>query len=156
MVEDVNIRQATKEDSFALTELALMSKASWGYSNDFLEACKADLTVKESDILTKITYVIEDRKQIAGFYVLSIVNQELEALFVHPDYMGKGIGRLLWQEALEQSKKHGLDSFNIYSDPYAENFYIKMGADRIGFAESKVFPERKLPLLKYELNKADS
>ncbi|GIO08139.1 hypothetical protein J31TS6_41670 [Brevibacillus reuszeri] len=35
--------------------------------------------------------------------------------------------------------------------PYAEEFYLARGAVRIGEIESTVIPDRKLPLLRFEL-----
>ena len=42
---------------------------------------------------------------------------------------------------------------SIQSDPYAEGFYLAMGAVRVGELESTVTPGRMLPLLRFDLGK---
>jgi hypothetical protein len=39
----------------------------------------------------------------------------------------------------------------IQSDPFAEGFYLRLGADRIGEVPSQALPGRVLPLLVYPL-----
>lgn len=141
------IRKAKKEDSKRLSDLAYKSKAYWGYSEEFLEKCKDDLTVTERYIESHPVYVVEESDEVIGFYSLSITERKLDALFIDPNYIGKGIGKLLWSHLLQQAKQLHIEDFTIDSDPYAEAFYLKMGAERIGEIQSTVFPERRLPLL---------
>jgi hypothetical protein len=39
----------------------------------------------------------------------------------------------------------------IHSDPHAEGFYMAMEAKRVGEVISSVFPNRKLPLLVFQI-----
>ncbi|MED1569155.1 GNAT family N-acetyltransferase [Bacillus paramycoides] len=68
-----------------------------------------------------------------------------------PVCIGKGIGKLLWLHLLQQAKQLPIKEFTIDSDPYAEAFYLKMGAKRIGDIQSTVFSNRRLPLLCTEM-----
>ncbi|WP_369900044.1 GNAT family N-acetyltransferase [Bacillus manliponensis] len=141
------IRKAKKEEDKMLSDLAYRSKAFWGYSEEFLEKCKDDLAVTERYIESHLVYVVEESDEVIGFYSLSTTEQKLDALFINPDYIGQGIGKLLWSHLLQQAKQLHIEEFTIDSDPYAEAFYLKMGAERIGEIQSTVFPERRLPLL---------
>jgi hypothetical protein len=49
MTESITIRQAIFGEGQLLSDLAFRSKAYWGYSSEFMEACQAELTVSESD-----------------------------------------------------------------------------------------------------------
>ena len=145
----MNIRKATIDEAGYLSELSFRSKAYWGYSEAFMEACRKDSTILPEDILSSIIFVLEDEKVIKGFIGLEIEDDSclLSNLFIDPNEIGKGYGRRLWQYMLEVAKELNAHSILIHSDPYAEDFYLAMGARRIGEIESTVFEGRKLPLL---------
>ncbi|WP_372898631.1 GNAT family N-acetyltransferase [Salipaludibacillus agaradhaerens] len=94
-------------------------------------------------------YLIEKDYKIIAFYSFALKNKQLEALFIDPDYIGKGIGKLLWFDLLGKAKELNLKEFTLESEPYAEGFYLKMGAKKIGYTSSTVF--RNLPLMKVKV-----
>ncbi|MDU5144025.1 MAG: GNAT family N-acetyltransferase [Paenibacillus dendritiformis] len=143
------IRKATPDEAGNLSGLAFRSKAYWGYSDDFMEACRDDLTISPERIASSLIYVVEEDCRMKGFVGLEIENGEclLTDLFIEPDAIGKGYGRALLQYIIEKAKDLGIHAVTLHSDPHAENFYLRMGARRIGDIESTVFPGRKLPLL---------
>ncbi|MCR6104862.1 GNAT family N-acetyltransferase [Salipaludibacillus agaradhaerens] len=145
------IRKAKPEDSDKLSHLAYKSKSYWGYSQDFLKKCKDDLAVTGEYIEQNPVYLIEKDYKIIGFYSFALKNKQLEALFIDPDYIGKGIGKLLWFDLLDKAKELNLKEFTLESEPYAEGFYLKMGANKIGYTSSTVFPNRNLPLMKVKV-----
>lgn len=53
------IRKAKSSDSDTLSNLAYKSKGYWGYSQDFLERCKDDLTFTGEYIENNPVYVME-------------------------------------------------------------------------------------------------
>lgn len=141
------IRKAMNKDSKILSELAYKSKAYWGYPKEFLERCKDDLTVTAKYLEQNLVYVMEKNYEIIAFYSISVSEKKLDALFIHPEYIGKGLGRVLWLDLLRKAKQLHMEELMIDSDPYAEAFYLKMGAKRIGEIQSTVFTDRHLPLL---------
>lgn len=145
------IRSATADDGEALTTLALASKAYWGYDAAFMEACRDDLTIWPELLMSCI--VAEDTGQILGFASLSVRSQgvQLEHLFVAPDAMRTGIGSVLWRQIVQEAEGRGYTELFIDSDPHAEAFYRRMGAERAGTVTSSVFPDRQLPLLLFPL-----
>ncbi|RJS59054.1 GNAT family N-acetyltransferase [Bacillus sp. PK3_68] len=142
------IRKAKIHEILQLSELAFQSKAYWGYTDDFMEKCKDDLTVTPCDIEEKHVYVLEDNDKLLAFYSLELNPNRLDAFFIKPDYIGKGIGKLLWRDVMDRAKKLNIEEFTLDSEPNAEGFYKKMGAKRIGEISSTVFQNRKLPLMK--------
>ena len=46
----MKIREALLSEANELSELALQSKATWDYSEEFIFACKEDLTITEEYI----------------------------------------------------------------------------------------------------------
>ena len=71
---------------------------------------------------------------------------ELEALFIEPDQIGKGLGRALIEHAIQMSHSSGATRMIIQGDPNAERFYLAAGAVQVGERESDSIPGRMLPL----------
>ncbi len=65
--------------------------------------------------------------------------------------MGKGLGRILFDTIAKHARSLGFTSLNIHSDPYAEAFYLHMGAKKVGDLPSGSIPGRTLPLLEVAL-----
>jgi N-acetylglutamate synthase-like GNAT family acetyltransferase len=146
------IRKAKYEDCTTLSGIAYKSKAHWGYSEEFLNQCKDDLTVTKKHIDENSVYVMEKDNKTIAFYCFSLHEKKLLALFIDPAYIGKGLGRVLWLDLLQQVKCLNIEEFILDSDPNAEVFYAKMGAQRIGEVQSTVFPDRYLPLMQVEVS----
>lgn len=146
------IRKAQNEDCNLLSEIAFKSKAYWGYSKEFMDKCRDDLTITVPYIEKNPVYVMEDGSKITAFYSFSLEDKKLEALFIDPDHIGKGLGKALWSDLLNKAKQLNFEEFTIDSDPNAEAFYLKMGAKKIGEIPSTVFPGRSLPLLSVKVN----
>lgn len=135
-------------------ELALRSKGHWGYDEQFLKACEAELTVPPDFVETHPVFVAEIQGRVVGFYALSSQRPEceLEFLYVEPDDIGRGHGRHLWLHAVKTASHLGCHSMVIQSDPYAETFYTAMGAKKIGESPSGSIPGRTLPVLRFLLS----
>ncbi len=87
-----------------LSELALRSKAYWGYSSDFIEACRDELTYTADQIESPvfIFLIAELAGESVAFYALEELSSskyDLKALFVDPDHIGSGIGHALMAHA---------------------------------------------------------
>ncbi|MEJ8546313.1 GNAT family N-acetyltransferase [Brevibacillus borstelensis] len=147
------IRSPRVEETPALSDLAFRSKAYWGYDAEFMEACRQELMIHPEFLQTCHVYLAEEAGKILGFYRLSIGEKEalLEDLFVDPAAIGRQVGKSLWNHLLDTARELKIDHFLIHSDPYAEGFYAKMGAIRIGGIPSTVIPGRQLPLMKMQV-----
>ncbi len=146
------LRAGRGDEAPALSELALRSKGWWGYSPSFLEACRAELTLDQAT--AEHTRVVEVDGRLAGFYLLTPVKAgrapgrgELSMLFVDPEFIGSGVGRVLAEDARRVAGAQGWTHLLIASDPQAVDFYVRMGAEQIGEQLSESIPGRSLPLL---------
>jgi GNAT superfamily N-acetyltransferase len=148
------IRKASPEEAEALTELAMRSKAHWGYDGAFMAACRPVLTITAAYIKENPVFAAEEQAVLAGFCSLVVhgTNAELDNLFIEPAFIGKGCGRLLWDRSVLYCKENGLSEMTIDADPFAEGFYLKMGAARVGESTSTVQPGRLLPRLKMAIS----
>jgi GNAT superfamily N-acetyltransferase len=152
------IRRARPSEAGVLSELALQSKGHWGYEEDFLAACRDDLSLSSDDVVTSLVYVYSKGEAILGYYRLLPQGDgaaELDALFVEPAAIGQGIGKRLWQHAVATATALGCTEIVLQSDPQAEGFYLAMGALRSGELESTVTPGRMLQLMRYRLSQGD-
>ncbi len=134
-------------DAFILTEIALKSKAFWGYSDAQIESWKDDLTITDEYLKKTTSFVYKVDNRIVGFYILQMMNMSmftLEFLFVLPDFIGKGIGHQLVKHAIQKAKDKKGTVVNVLSDPNAEDFYAKHGFKTFSKKESSI-PGRFLP-----------
>ena len=157
MTPHLLIQPATPDQAKAISDLAFRSKSYWGYSTEFMEACREELDVTPADIDSDNLhyYVAEQGTKILGYYAIEISSEteyELEALFVEPDHIGAGVGKALIEHAKNNALEMGGKALIIQGDPHAEKFYLAAGGKRIGTRESESISGRKLPLFKINLS----
>ena len=153
----VQIRQASPEDAALLTDLALRSKAYWGYGTELIELWRGELTITADLIGGQPTFVAHDGNRVLGFYSLGLASEsaELDHLWVEPGALRKGVGSALLVHALAEARSTGAHEVRVVSDPNAEGFYVRFGAIRVGEFES-VPPGRVLPILAFDLSQVES
>ena len=88
----MKIREALLSEANELSELALQSKATWDYSEEFIIACKEDLTITEEYINNNFVYVLKTIIRRLIFLILRN-DQALDFLYIHPRYKGKAMGK---------------------------------------------------------------
>lgn len=150
----INIRRAKVGDANILTNIAINSEAYWGYDEDYMESFKDTYRVSENYISNYPTFLMEDDKEVVGFYGI-LMNEgetELEYFFIDPRYIRKGYGKLLWQHVIETARSLNIKAFEIITSPEAIGFYTKLGALKIGEVESLVKVGRKIPRLIYKMD----
>lgn len=152
----LNIRRAYGSDAGQLSTLAFRSKAHWGYSIEFMAACKDELTYtpEQIDSSRYQFHVCELDGETVGFYALELENEfiaEIEALFVQPKSIGTGIGRELMAHCKITARALGMQALVIQGDPNAEEFYLAAGGVRTGYRESASIPGRQLPVFRINL-----
>ena len=147
----LRVRLARLDEAAHLSELALRSKASWGYDAGFMAACVPSLTLTVEQMQRQSVFVIEAATDIAGFGSLRIDGDEAELtnLFIEPWAKRQGYGKQLWDHAVTLAQASGVKHIRIESDPFAEAFYLTMGARRIGDVPSDAIPGRRIPLLSF-------
>jgi GNAT superfamily N-acetyltransferase len=143
----VLIRSARPAEARVLSDLALRSKAYWGYDGEFIEACRNELTVSADKIASRRATVADKDGSIVGFTTLEGDPPEgvLGMMFVDPHVIGEGVGRLLFEHSVAAGRELGFIQLTIDADPNAEPFYRAMGAVRIGSVPSGSIPGRVLP-----------
>jgi len=150
----MQIVRAKPQDAEALTEIAHAAKRHWGYPERWIESWRETLTIRAEFIAANVAYCATEDSRAVGFYLLTSESDglHLDHLWILPDAMGRGIGRALFEHAVEEARTLGHRKFKIEADPNAEGFYARMGARRVGEAVTEIEGrQRELPLLLYEL-----
>ena len=154
----LQLARITPDHQAAINELILRSKAHWGYDATMMDAIARVLRVdpdaaaegraiagwRGDDALgiAQLSRPYEDSRGLA---------LELELLFIAPQAIGTGLGRDLYEWALNQARSADAVRLDILSDPFARGFYTAMGASYIEDRPSEVIPDRSLPWLEHRL-----
>lgn len=149
----MRIVKAIVEDHTNLTTITKMSKAYWGYSEQELENWSELLTITKEYIQTNAVYKLVDGEKIIGYYSYFAIDEDaikLDALFLAPNHIGKGFGKLIIDDFLERIKGMRIEKIILDSDPNVEMFYAKFGFVKIGLLATSI-NERYLPIMELKL-----
>ncbi len=131
----------------------MRSKAYWGYDLDFLEQCREILRLDENLVAAGLSQVALVDDRLGGVVEISVEHHraELELIFVHPDWMKRGIGNRLYDWAAHEARTRRCTEMHILSDPNARGFYESKGARFQLMAASDAIAGRMLPRLVHHL-----
>ena len=151
---ELRLRRARGEEAAMLSELAMRSKAYWGYGEEFMSRCRVELTWDAERMESAHAVVAERAGRVVGFYIVGRSDPgdaELEAIFVEPVCIGQGVGRHLIEDALRAAASRGAERMLVQSDPHAAPFYRRFGGEPCGTRPSGSIPGRALPLFWFPL-----
>lgn len=112
------------------------------------------MRIEEEYIEEHSVQAIYSGYQLVGFFAIKKGKEGiyLDHLWLLPEAIGKGVGRLAFERVIEECIDLNIEEFFVVSDPDAEGFYLRQGAKRIGEIES-IPQKRMLPKLKYVIEK---
>src|SRR5688572_19752206 len=118
----MKIARACGRDAGALTEIAFAAKRHWDYPESWIRRWEGILTITPEYIDRHLTFVAVKDEAIVGFYAvhLEASDAQLDHLWVLPSCMGRGVGRMLFQHAVELARASGANRLSITGDPHAE------------------------------------
>jgi GNAT superfamily N-acetyltransferase len=152
----MEIVNAEVADSEILTTITKRSKAYWGFSEEILKEWEHLLTVTKDYIEENEVHKLVVNDRIIGYYSYYAIDEstiKLDNMFILPDYIGKGFGKLLMNDFLKEVGLLGIKKITLDAEPNAEEFYKKFSFETVGQIESSI-KERYLPImeLKMEIN----
>jgi GNAT superfamily N-acetyltransferase len=155
----MEILPAKIEESGILTAISFESKKYWAYPKHFFETWKNELTISPDYIRQNRVFVFKDKTGIVGYYSIVYLENDmdfsgtviskghwLEHMFILPAFIGKGIGRKLFDHLRTICRQNRIAGITILSDPNAKGFYEKMGCRYVREIPSSI-PNRTTPLL---------
>jgi GNAT superfamily N-acetyltransferase len=145
----IRLRDVRRDDLEGLSELCLRSKAVWGYDDAFLAACRVELTLQPAEMQSTHLQLAASEMTPVGLVQIKVADEDADLLklFVEPDRLKSGIGRLLLGWAIARAKSLHARRMIVEADPDAVPFYQRMGAQLAGFAPSGSIADRKRPRL---------
>ncbi|MEL6661225.1 MAG: GNAT family N-acetyltransferase [Bacteroidota bacterium] len=144
----ITFRHAATSDLPTLNSISLVSKAHWGYPQEWLEHWKNDMLLREKQLEELKILLAEVDGEIIGFCAISeaTTQYEVEHLWLLPKHIGKGYGKRLLEQALASFTTTDKPIL-VEADPYAEAFYQRQGF--VTFSKIESYPPgRFLPVMK--------
>lgn len=149
----LKIIKANPDDDKILTEITKKSKAHWGYSDEQMEKWSQDLMISKDYIKKSEVYKLSLNDKIIAYYSYFNVNEntvKLDNLFVVPEEMGIGYGKMLMNDCINKTKKEKTAKIILEADPNAEKFYEGFGFLKISQIETSI-KNRFLPVMELKL-----
>lgn len=149
----LKIIKANPDDDKILTEITKKSKAHWGYSDEQMEKWSQDLMISKDYIKKSEVYKLSLNDKIIAYYSYFNVNEntvKLDNLFVVPEEMRKGYGKMLMNDCINKTKKKKTAKIILEADPNAEKFYEGFGFLKINQIETSI-KNRFLPVMELKL-----
>ena len=149
----MEIRLARPSEADELTALAHRAKAAWGYPSEWMSRWRGELTFTADYIATHRAFVgVEGDAAVATCVLEDFeTHWSIEHLWVSPEHQGEGIGRAMVEHARRHAQESRPGPIEVLSDPNAEAFYRRLGAERVGAEPAPMpgAPDRTLPKLRF-------
>src|SRR5947207_398162 len=117
---NITIRPADATEAILLTALAQEGKRHWGYPDEWLDVWRDELTITPAYITDNLVRCgcIDDGR-VVGFYALEAedIGFRLAHLWLAPSFIGRGVGRRLFDHAAQTASDLGAHELRIDADP---------------------------------------
>ncbi len=123
-------RRAEPHEAAELEELQSRSASHWNYPDGYFDWAGDAPRISESYVRENTVLVLVDGDRTLGFYGFTEGDEGLllDKMFLDVDQIGRGLGRVLWEHAVQTARELGVSEFVIGADPNAAPFYEAMGA----------------------------
>ena len=126
----MRIREGTEGDFERLRAIAVEAKAHWGYDRALVEEWAHDGDFEPESLRRRLLYVAEEDGRPVGWAALIPRGEVgwLEDLWVDPAWIGRGLGRALFEHVAAAARERGARRLEWEAEPNAHGFYERMGA----------------------------
>jgi GNAT superfamily N-acetyltransferase len=148
----VRLRVAHPGEGRELQEIAVASKAHWGYDLAWVRQWAGAGDFSPAGLREKEVVVAEVSGSPVGWSALIPRGDVcwLEDLWVRPEWIGKSVGTFLFRRATERAAELGASRLEWEADPNAVGFYERMGGRYVRDSEptelGRVIPVMALDL----------
>ena len=143
---NIHVTRARGSDAGELRRVAIQSKSHWGYPAEWLARFAAQFELTPEQVESRPCYCIRDGRILAWYSLKpSGTIAILDDLWVVPGEIGRGLGRTLFEHALERARALGALRLEWEADPNAVPFYLHMGGLVTGDVETSM--GRRIPTM---------
>lgn len=152
--------RAKEEALTEINELISASKKYWNDSAEYLSQA-IPLLMRSAEYLQEnlCFQIMTDDEEICGFFSFNEdgAKHTLDHLWIKPNFIGKGLGRLAINFARELGTKKHWDSILVLPEPGSLEFYKKMGFVETGIQrESRVVGGPTFKVLRMDISAPSS
>ncbi len=145
-----HVRDALASDADALEALWLRSAAVWPQDRALL-AAHPELTHLPPEAVAegRVRVAADTAERPRGFsHVLPVIEgeRELGGLFVDPDHLGAGLGRLLVHDVVQRARADGARRLYVVSGTGTQGFYARLGFRTLDEVPTRFGPAVQLSL----------
>jgi GNAT superfamily N-acetyltransferase len=125
----IRIRDGRAQEFERLREIAVAAKAHWGYDLPRVEEWAAMGDFEPASLRERLVYVAESQGEPIGWAALIPRGEVgwLEDLWIEPGWIGRGVGRLLFEHVAACARDLGAERLEWEVEPNARGFYERMG-----------------------------
>jgi GNAT superfamily N-acetyltransferase len=149
---DCSIRPAYPSEGKRLREIAIAAKSYWGYDLERVVQWAAMGDFSPQGLREKEVYIAETQGQVIGW--ASVISRGdvcwLDDLWIEPEWIGRKVGSLLFDHAVEQAKQRGATQMEWEAEPNALGFYERMGGRYLRDSQPSIWG-RVIPVMGIEL-----
>jgi GNAT superfamily N-acetyltransferase len=153
-VPNVTIRRAQPHEAGDLRQLVIRSMGHWEHSADYLAQAAELMDLSADELERDDAWVAEVDDAAIGFCRLSRSGDtaEIEELHLEPAWIGRGIGRTLFEHAARHAHRTGTRWLVWSTDRNALGFYLAMGGVVTGSTPSGVTGDAPLVTMRLDLD----
>ena len=131
------MRDGREQDFARLREIAVDAKAYWGYDRRRVEEWAEAGDLEPDSLRARLLYVAEAGGEPIGWAALIPRGEVgwLEDLWVEPAWIGRGVGRLLFEHVADRARELGARRLEWEAEPNAKGFYERMGGSYVRDSE---------------------
>ena len=147
------IRRARADEAGAIRDLITRSMAHWPHPPEYLEQAVELMSLSAEDVRRDEAWVVERDGTVVGFYRISREGEvaEIEELHLEPAFIGRGLGRRMFEHAVERARAIGASGLEWSTDEYALGFYRAVGGTEIGTSPSGIAGDPPLTRMRLDL-----
>jgi GNAT superfamily N-acetyltransferase len=138
---EARIRPPRRREGERLREIAIASKSYGGYDLERVRQWAALGDFSPEGLRKKEFFVADVAGEAVGW--AAIIPRDgicwLDDLWISPEWMGRGLGTLLFQRAARRGRERGALRIEWEAEPHAIGFYEKMGGQYLRDSEPGVW-----------------
>jgi GNAT superfamily N-acetyltransferase len=148
----LQIRPARPDEGERLREIAEAAKGHWGYDPDVVRRWAADGDFSAAGLRAKEFFVAEAEGHVVAWGALIPRGDVvwLDDMWVEPEWIGKGVGSILFRHAVERASDLGAATMEWEAEPNAVGFYERVGGRHVRDSEPSEWG-RVLPVMAIEI-----